>query len=387
MTANDEQPPLVAHVIHSFSAGGLENGLVNIINRTPASRYRHAIVCLTESGAFEERLKNPVLPIVSLHRSPGHDFGLYWSIWRALRSLKPAIVHTRNLSTLEAQIPAFFIKGLKTVPGEHGRDVFDLEGKNKKYNALRKVIRPMVGCYIAVSNDLKSWLLETIRVRNGKVRQIYNGVDQKIFTPRGSARKNIAPKAFLSDDVIMIGTVGRLAAVKDQATLIEAFNLLVCNTPNAEKRLRLVVAGDGPLREKLELLVSKLGLEELVWMTGDRNDIPDILRLLDVFVLPSIGEGISNTILEAMATALPVVATRVGGNPELIEHGKNGYLVPPGDPKRLARSIEQLLTDGVSRKSMGQAGLRKVQEQFNWDTTVENYLEVYDQLLAERTAI
>jgi len=173
-----KHPPLVVHIIHSLGTGGLENGLVNIINRTPPERYRHAIVCLTESGEFAGRITAPGVEVIALHKRPGHDLGLYWRVWKTLRRLRPAIVHTRNLSTLEMQFVAALLPGVKRVHGEHGRDVFDLDGTNRKYNLLRKAARFVVQRYIAVSKDLERWLIDTVGVPAARVRQIYNGVDQ-----------------------------------------------------------------------------------------------------------------------------------------------------------------------------------------------------------------
>ncbi len=376
------ETPLVVHVIHSFGMGGLENGLVNIINRMPDGRYRHAIVCLAESGAFENRIERPGVQIISLHRQPGHDSTLYWKLWKALRGLRPDIVHTRNLSALEGQIPAFFLPGVRTVHGVHGRDVFDLDGVNRKYNLLRKLIRPLVGRYIAVSNDLKHWLQEKVGVPEKRVIQIYNGVDQIRFTPRSGERPDLAPAGFLGKERVVAGTVGRLAAVKDQANLIQAFNLLLSRHPENRDHLRLIITGDGPERGRLEKLVEDLQIQECVWITGDRNDIPDILKLFDIFVLPSLGEGISNTILEAMATGLPIIATHVGGNPELVEEGVNGHLVPRGNHEALAESMERLIHSSSSRKSMGEASLERVRAEFDWNKTVAGYLAVYDGLLS-----
>ena len=141
MARRPQQPPLVVHIIHELGTGGLENGLVNIINRSPPGRYRHAIVCLTRAGEFATRISAPDVQVIELHKRPGHDFGLYWRLLRALRMLRPAIVHTRNLSTLEMQFVAAVLPGVKHVHGEHGRDVFDLHGTNRKYNLLRKAAR------------------------------------------------------------------------------------------------------------------------------------------------------------------------------------------------------------------------------------------------------
>lgn len=376
-----KQVPLVVHVIHELGTGGLENGLINIINRIPTDRYRHAIVCMTKTGSFESRLTMPNVKVLSLHRRSGKDLGIYWKLWKTLVSLKPSIVHTRNLSTLEAQIPAFFIPGVKTVHGVHGRDMFDLEGKSRKYNLIRKFIRPLVGRYITVSRDLQEWLISIIGVSRERVVQIYNGVNQDLFKP-GIKRQDLAPKDFLSDNSLVVGTVGRLAEVKDQATLIRSFAVVLRMLRDSALPLRLVLAGDGPTRDRLERLTKDLGIEKFTWITGDRDDIPDILRLFDIFVLPSLGEGISNTILEAMATGLPIVATNVGGNPELVEHDVNGYLMHPSDPDLMGNFIRQLLLSEEKRKTMGDASLKRVREKFDWNITVESYLAVYDGLLA-----
>jgi sugar transferase (PEP-CTERM/EpsH1 system associated) len=243
------------------------------------------------------------------------------------------------------------------------------------------MIRPLVDKYITVSLDLKSWLVNTIGVNKEKVLQIYNGVDQTLFRPGKDSLTDDTVYKFLPQEPIVIGTVGRLAEVKDQATLIRAFSIALEASPLGKQHLRLVIAGNGPLRGQLEMLIDELGIGDFVWMTGDRNDIPEILRLLNIFVLPSIGEGISNTILEAMATGLPIIATNVGGNPELVEDGVNGYIVPLGNPEKLAEYIIKLTESSNKRSLMGKASLKKVHEKFNWDSTVEKYLTVYDELL------
>ncbi|MCP5444194.1 MAG: TIGR03088 family PEP-CTERM/XrtA system glycosyltransferase [Chromatiaceae bacterium] len=376
--------PLVAHIIHELGTGGLENGLINIINRTPMDRYRHAIICLTKTGTFESRLINPDVAVYSLHRQNGQDFSLYWKLWKLLYRMKPAIVHTRNLSALEAQLPAFFQRGVKTVHGVHGRDIFDLEGKNRKYNLMRRMIRPLVGRYISVSRDLREWLISTVGVPPEKVVQIYNGVDQTLFMP-GTKPFTAAPAGFLAGEHVVVGSVGRLAEVKDHATLINAFALVLSTLPQDIPHPRLIIAGDGPMRNRLEQLIGRLGIGDYVWITGERSDIPDILRLFDLFVLPSLGEGISNTILEAMATGLPIVATKVGGTPELVEHESNGYLVATGDSDQMGCYISQLVRSKELRRIMGQESLERVRNRFDWNCTVDGYLAVYDELLKQRS--
>jgi sugar transferase (PEP-CTERM/EpsH1 system associated) len=376
--------PRIVHVVYGFGTGGLENGLVNMINRTPPDRYRHAIVCLTDAGLFASRVVRHDVPIVALRCPAGHSFSVYVRLWSALRALRPAIVHTRNLATLEAQIPAFFLPGVKRVHGEHGRDVFDLEGKNRKYNMLRRLIRPLVQRYIPVSKDLADWLESRIRVPPARIRQIYNGVDAEQFSPTVAARTDLGPPGLLSDGALVIGTVGRLVAVKDQRTLLLAFADLVGRSQDLASRLRLVVVGEGDLRHALEQQAAACGVSHAVWFTGDRSDVADLMRLFDLFVLPSLGEGVSNTILEAMATGLPVIATRVGGNPELVTPGRTGALVPAGDAGALASAMQGFVTDEARRRRCGVAARAEVMQRFDWGSCVDAYLSVYDEVLGHR---
>jgi sugar transferase (PEP-CTERM/EpsH1 system associated) len=359
----------------------MENGLVNIINRMPPGRYRHVIVSLTVSRDFAQRIARDDVKIVNLGEKDGHSFARYLRLWRALRALRPAIVHTRNLATIEAQIAAAFVAGTKRVHGEHGRDVFDLDGTNPRYKLLRRVVDPLIHRYIAVSRDLDAWLQNGIGIPAGRVRQIYNGVALELFCQRSGPKPDLAPPGFLAPDSVVIGTVGRLAEVKDHRTLLRAFAVLGVAQQPAAQDLRLVIAGEGPFRGELEAAIRDLGLTQRVWLAGDRSDIHRLLQMLDIFVLPSLAEGISNTILEAMATGLPVVATRVGGNVELVQDGVTGTLVPATQADALAAGIGAYIADPELRRRHGIAGRDFVARAFDWDRCVSDYLSVYDDLL------
>ena len=374
-------PPLVAHVIYRLAVGGLENGLVNLINAMPPERYRHAIVCLTDYSDFRDRIGRQDVPVIALHKREGQGIDIYRRMWSALRSLRPAIVHTRNLPTLEFSLIAALAGVRKRVHSEHGRDMYDLHGANAKYNILRRTIRPVVGHYIAVSRDLEEWLQSCVGVRRERLSQIYNGVDSRRFRPRGELRTNIGPPGFLQDGSVGIGTIGRMHIVKDQVTLAKAFIHLLQEEPAWSRSARLVLVGEGPLRQQCFDLLAHAGLQHLAWIPGERNDVAEILRALDVFVLPSLGEGISNTILEAMATGLPVLATEVGGNAELVREGETGMLVPSADHVALARALRAYLVNPDLRIRHGQAGRKVVEDRFSIETMVQGYLNVYDHLL------
>lgn len=383
------QPPQLVHIIFALGTGGLENGLINIINRCPPERYRHAIICLSKAEDFARRLTAPDVEVIELHKKPGHDLGMYWRLWRHLRRLRPAIVHTRNLAALETQVLGLLMPHCKRVHGEHGRDMHDLDGSNWKYNSLRRFLSPLIHRFIAVSQDLSEWLVSKVRIPAEKVTQIYNGVDTERFAPRLHDSPGVAdlPENFHPrSDRIVIGTVGRLAAVKDQQLLLVAMHQIIAERPELRDTLRLIIVGDGPEYDALMRQIDQLSLQDKVWLAGDRDDIPGLLRCLDIFVLPSLGEGISNTILEAMSSGLPVVASSVGGNPELVQEERTGLLFPAGDAEALTHALSRLIDDQSLRQTIGQAAAAHIRRHFDWQRTVESYLAVYDELLYTGTA-
>ncbi len=324
--------PLVAHIIYSLSTGGLENGLVNIINRSPPGRYRHVIICLTGADEFAQRITARDVQVIELHKREGHDFRCYWRLRQLLLELSPAIIHSRNMAALEAQLCSLGMPDVKRVHGEHGREINDLDGSNWKYLILRKFMRIFVHRYIAVSKDLEHWLISRVGVRTNRVKQIYNGVDYNRFTPESVKPLALLPTRWQElDGILVAGTVGRLTPVKDQQLLLRASAYLRSGHPELGDRLRLLIVGDGPLYPVLTQMIEHLALQDVVWLAGDRDDVPSLLQAMDVFVLPSLAEGLSNTVLEAMASGLPVIATAVGGNIELVEEGFNGSLVAVGD--------------------------------------------------------
>lgn len=377
------EPPLIAHVVHHFGTGGMENGMVNLFNRLPADAYRHVVICLAGHGEFRRRIQRRDIEFLDLERRPGHSLRWHGRLFRLLRRLRPDILHTRNLSTLEAQ----FVGALAGVPrrthGEHGRDVFDLDGSNRKYNLLRRAARPLIHRYIAVSEDLAGWLRDTVGARPQRVTQIYNGVDGGRFHPRDGQRPDLGRPEFFAGATCVIGSLGRMAEVKDYPGLVEAFIHLSRMHADAAG-LRLLLVGDGPTRQRCQAMLDAAGLAQRAWLPGDRHDTAEWLRAMDVFVLNSLGEGISNTILEAMASGLPVIATRVGGNPELVRPGENGDLIAPGEPATLAGVLARYVDDASRRRREGAAARARVEADFDWDRATAAYRAVYDELMNKR---
>jgi sugar transferase (PEP-CTERM/EpsH1 system associated) len=377
--------PLIAHVIYRLDTGGLENGLVNLINRIPAERFRHAIICLTDYTAFRRRIQRGDVSVFALNKPPGNSPLLHFKLWRLLTQLRPDIVHTRNFGTLEAMLPAALAGVPVRVHGEHGHNIVDLDGSNRKYQWVRRAMKPFVHQYIALSKDLERYLHEKIRVPAAKVAQLYNGVDTELFHPARGGREPLPCAGFAGPDQFVIGTVGRMQAVKDPVTLARAFVRLLQVVPDGARRLRLVMIGDGPLKEQVRGVIEEGGAAGLAWLPGERDDVPRIMRGLDLFVLPSISEGVSNTVLEAMASGLPMVATRVGGNPELIEAGVTGNLVPRNDVESMARAIRVYAESTELCRRHGSEARRAAERRFGMDAMVNAYMAIYDQLLASKT--
>jgi len=384
VAGGNQSVPLVAHVIYRLDVGGLENGLVNLINRFPAQRFRHAIISLTDYSEFRQRLTRGDVPVFTLNKPPGNSPVTQFNLWRLLNRLRPDIVHTRNLAALEATLPAALAGVPVRIHGEHGRDVDDLDGTNTRRQIVRRLYKPFVHQYIVVSQDLGSYLQHKIGVPPSRIAQIYNGVDSTLFHPAGEVRDVVPNPNFSGPGRFVIGTVGRMQDVKDQLTLARAFVRLMQAIPGAEQRLRLVMVGEGPLRERARILLAEAGVEEYVWLPGERNDVARIMRSFDLFVLPSLAEGISNTILEAMASGLPVLATAVGGNPELIQAGVTGTLVPRGDPESMARAIRAYAESTELCRRHGIEARRMIERKFGMEAMVGAYMTIYDKLLASR---
>lgn len=372
-----ERRPLILHVINALRIGGLENGLVNLVNRTDPEKYRHGIVCLDSYDDFALRIRRPDVALYSMHRKPGQDLGMYLRLFRLLRRLKPALVHTRNLATIETQLVAFLAGARARVHGEHGWTIQDPRGEVKKYQYLRRALRPFVHQFIALSGEIEIYLRDRIRVPAARIERIVNGVDLERFSER-------QPAAVFPDfppGAVVVGAVGRLDAVKDPMNLVQAFVRVLAQRPELRDRLRLVWIGDGGERAAMDAALREADAAQLAWLPGGRDDVPALLAGFDLYVLPSRAEGISNTLLEAMASGLPVVATDVGGNRELLGDGEAACLVPPGDPEALARAISSYVLDPARRRSHGQANATRCRARFSIQHMVDRYSAVYDRLL------
>lgn len=369
----------IVHIVFRFDYGGLENGVVNIVNALSGDPHRHVIIALTEATDFRSRLHSEV-SVIELRKRPGKDFGAYIRLFRILRELRPDVVHTRNIGTLDCAFVAFLARVPVRIHGEHGWDVHDPNGTSRKHRLLRRALSPFVSQFVTVSEELATWLNGSVGLASSKITPVCNGVDSERFKP-GNATVRDFPFSNTKGHIVA-GSVTRFSEIKDPLNLIEAFINLKINQSDQFSMLRLVMIGDGNLRSIAMTMLEDAGLSDDTWLPGSRDDIPEILRLFDVFVLGSYREGISNTILEAMSSGLPVIASDTGGNPELIDDGENGVLVPPADRTALAGALAQYVENIERRRKHGESAREKVISKLSLTSMIERYRDLYDRALA-----
>jgi len=354
----------IVHILHRFATGGLENGLVNLINRLPCSTFKHSIVCLTDFDPdFAQRINHGRADLYPLNIAGGGGFGYLLPLRKLLKKLKPNIVHSRGLAALEAQLAGLLLPIFR-IHGEHGWDSPQAK-YNKKHQWLRKLISPLINRFVVLSNEGHSFLCQDVGIKASKIEMICNGVDTDKFSPVTKSAK----------DKVVACTIGRLTPVKNQQLLISAFAQLVHQhqIPNIELRL----VGDGGLMQALSDQVNKLDLAAHCRLLGNRDDVNEQLAQCDVFVLPSLAEGISNTILEAMACGISVVASNVGGNSQLVQDGHSGCLFTSDDVEALVMALKPYLTQQSLRISHGEYARERALNNFSLNKMVSRYQQLY----------
>jgi sugar transferase (PEP-CTERM/EpsH1 system associated) len=377
MTPPGPRRQRVVHVVYSFGVGGLENVIVQLINRLPAERFEHVVLSLTSISEFRQRVRPSGVRFIELHKPPGHAIALYPRIYRLLRELKPQVVHSCNLAALEIAPLAWLARVPRRIHAEHGWDSHDPKGENPRYRRLRRIYQPFLSHTVAVSRDLDDYLARQVGVAPDRHSFIPNGVDTSTFSPAAEPAAPVEDCPFSPPQHWLIGTVGRLQTVKNQPLLARAFVRLLSEHPELAARARLVIVGEGPLRAEVEAVLADAGLGHLAWLPGARNDVAHIMRLLGCFVLPSQAEGTSCTLQEAMASGLAVVATAVGGTPELIEDGRTGLLVRADDEVSMAHAIWRCCAEPAWARGLGQAARAEALAHHGIDTMVARYERLF----------
>ena len=361
----------IIHVLHRMGAGGTELALRRVVAGLDPDRFEH-VIC-TVAPIPENELQGDVR-LVSLERNGKKTGSLVADLSRLFACEKPDIVHSRNWGAIEAVIAARLTRIPRIIHSEHGRDIHTMNGDPWRRRAFRRFCYSLAHEVFAVSRELREHYTRQLGLAPAKMNVIPNGVDTGRFHPDAAARHRLRGQIGAGENEIVLGTVGRLDPVKDHATLLLAAEQVI----SAGMALQVVIVGDGPGRASLEAAIQhSSALRGRVTLAGESARPEDWLNSFDVFVLPSLSEGMSNTVLEAMATELPSVVTSVGANPDLVDDNKNGFLVQPRDFRSLAERILQLAADPALRSAFGKHARQKVETEFSLPRMLENYSRLY----------
>jgi sugar transferase (PEP-CTERM/EpsH1 system associated) len=371
----------VLHVIDRLGMGGTEYGMLKVIDGLGSGAFEHR-VC-TVRGFDDELaqlhgLKDRVY--VAGRTGAGYQF-LLGRLVRIIRAFRPHIVHSRNWGAIEA-IPAARLAGVPVaIHSEHGYEVEMLEGLPVRRRLFRRAAYAMADAVFTVTEELRSYHAQQAWMPLKRIRVLPNGVDTCRFAPRPAERADIRQRLGLPASSFVVGAVGRMVKIKDYQTLLQAAETLVARG----FPVHVLMVGSGPELSTHQQAVARSPLlDGRVIFTGAVTNVAEALNAMDVFVSPSLGEGMSNTLLEAMASGLPVVVTRVGGNPEIVEEDRSGWLFQPGDVSDLAVRLERLACDSGLGSALGQGARARCVSRFSLEGMVGRYRDLYLELARRR---
>ncbi len=376
LPASSISMPKVAHFIDSLDPGGAETIVIEMCKKMKNHGYVPEVYHFGNPW-LEEKCEENGIPIFF---APGYRYfkssillPLFFSAVFAkfLKNRHVDILHSHLLGPVTGACFAAFVAGIPHIGTLH--DIYSVEEKKKRIRYI-KLSFFMGTRLVTVSNQMNRYLSELGRFRDGALQTIVNGVDiERFHFPQG---RDQYPELDLSADDIVFIFVGRLEKIKGIDILLEALGKI-----KQHKNVKLLIAGDGPYREEIGHQVAGAGLQNIVRMLGQRDDIPALLNLSDCFVLSSRSEGLSCSIIEAMAAGLPVIATDVGGNSELVTDGMNGYLVPPENPDVLSTRLQMIMDDASKRKRFGAMSLERARDDYSLDAMMKKYTDNYDVML------
>jgi sugar transferase (PEP-CTERM/EpsH1 system associated) len=375
-------PIRIMHVVDSLGKGGLENGLVNVIERLDACRFEHMVLAIRKLGPVADRFPRDRVRVECLGRQTGSSRFQVATLARAMRDFEPEIVHSRNWGAIEAVIAGRWFGSCAIVHSDHGLEADAGVKEPWRRIGFRRLSYELAHRVVSVSYQLRDLHAKRTGFPATRIAVIHNGVDCRRFFPNAAAR-SIRLELGIPENSFCIGSVGNLLPVKDHMTLLKAVEAF----SERGTDWRLLMIGEGFERPKLEAFVSaRPQWKGRVSFLGSSNRVPELLNAMDVFVLPSISEGISNSLLEAMATGLPVVATATGGNPEVVVDRESGLLFPVGNWEKLAERLRLLEGRRDLRLQLGQQAVDRIHSRFSIDSMIQKYEQLYESMAPSLTA-
>lgn len=384
--------PVIAHVLHRLDRAGAEV-LAADLARALADRFDFVFLCLDGRGALADELARAGFVVEAFERKPGVDRRLARQLRERIVDHRVALVHAHQYtpffySALSRGVLKRQLPGVPILFTEHGRHVPDTTSLRRRL--ANRLLIQKADRVTAVSRFVKDALIKNEGIPASRIDIIHNGINPNPGSDTGSnnddddaARVKARALLAVAAERPVVMQVARFHPVKDHATALRAWSIVHAQMPDA----LLILVGDGPERDHLEALTKQLNLQDAVQFTGSVDNARQLIPAANLCMLSSLSEGLSVTLLEAMAAGKPIVATEVGGNPEVVVNGKTGLLVPPRDPEALAGGIMQLLPNApYTARVLGQAGRQRLLEHFTADRMHRAYAEIYESLAAETSS-
>ncbi len=377
-------PVRVLQVVTQLAMGGTEMALLGVMGGLNDGHFQQGICAVRR---WDRNMPVPdsvgAKVFVASNGRKGREFSLL-RLMRVIKQFKPDILHSRNWGSIEA-VPAARLAGVPAVVhSEHGYELDILGGLPLRRRLLRRAVYGMADAVFTVSQDLRDYHARQAWFPADRIRVINNGVNISQFRPQREVRRLTRERLKLPQESLVVGSVGRLVPIKDHLTLLRAAEIML----RGGTAVDILLVGSGPESDRLKDYASRSSaLQGRVHIMMADFEVADLLNAMDIFALPSVCEGMSNTLLEAMACGLPVLATCTGGNPEVLQEGRTGWLFRPGDAKALALGLENLATNVELRRQFGEAGRLRVVEQFGLDRMVEHYRSLYFELASRPRAL
>lgn len=360
--------PRILQTIETGGPGGAERVMINLVSRLHQDRAHGVSSLLIRSGWLMDRLIETGAPLHQLELKRSIDPFFLRSLVRLIRRERVGLIHSHEFAMTLYGGVAGAITGVPVVSTIHGRSYYP--DAPRRVQALRMLSRR--SRMVAVSDELRGFLTDSLGVRGVEV--IPNGIDVDRYS--GGAREATRAELGFGPDDVVIGAVGNLYPVKGHTVLIEAVARLAPAFPT----LRIAIAGRGDEESALRTQAKEAGLGDRLHLLGFRDDVPALLSAFDLYTLPSFSEGQSLALMEAMAAGLPIVASRVGGNPELLREGESGLLFDAGDSAGLAEALRRLIDDPELSRRLGAAARIRARKEFGVERMVDRYLALYQTL-------
>lgn len=370
-------PVRILHVVDNIGMGGLQNGLANLMDRLAPARFEHILCAMRPVEDVDlQPFPEGRFRLVShgKHRE-GRRFQA-GALVRTIREVNPHIVHSRNWAAIEAVFAGRWT-GCRVIHSEHGLDSDTTAKEPSRRTSFRRLAFELAHRVISVSHHLRDLHAARTGFPARKITVIHNGVDHRRFFPDSAIRARVRGELGLLGEEFCIGCVGNLTPVKDHLTVLKSMDRLAKACAN----WRLIFIGDGPeLANLAAYLDTRPAWKRRVSFLGRSTAVPGLLNAMDTYVLSSVTEGICNSLLEAMASGLPVVVTATGGNPEVVINRESGLLFPVGDAEKLADHLILLRNQSSLRQQLGQQALHRIRENFSVDSMVWKYEQLYESV-------